>query len=507
MSDRQTPRACKGVEEEYTDSFERPVIEKVRTYLSEQTIRDYSPIVEAVKDVSEITEFKEKLDGNKTLHVVSDMLQHSTSYDYSHYIESIGANEYERFQSSDLFNLNQPDLSGVEVEVLYLLRRKYRDLQTKEHRHFWRTFFEESGAANISLRDLNFFGGDAAPVTSRSRPLKPKSGFDRTVSSTSPNLNPTQTSEESIVPKATPNKPEPTSELSTTVRTTEIIVPPKLVPDAIEKGIKPESTITESLSDATTEQDVPAKPSLSSGTVFKDCESCPEMVVLPTGSYIMGSEDNERDRRDNEGPRMKFTVSGFAFGKFEVTFLEWENCVNDRACRGYMPDSRSWGRRDRPVIYVDWYDARDYAKWLSKKTGKTYRLPSEVEWEYVARAGTSTPFWFGHSIDDQKANYDARKTYGRSGKRGKFRNQTTTVGSFNPNPFGLYDVHGNVWEWTSTCWSEDIQRQENEERCEEATVRGGSWSDRPANLRAAFRAGNSTSRRSSTLGFRVARDL
>ena len=249
------------------------------------------------------------------------------------------------------------------------------------------------------------------------------------------------------------------------------------------------------------------KQQLEVGTEFKDCNECPTLVVVPAGSYFMGSNDNERSRRDNEGPRTRFTVSSLAVGKFEVTFDQWESCARGGGCNHYVPDSRDWGTGLHPVINVNWYDARGYTDWLGKKTGEHYRLPSEIEWEYFSRAGSVTPYWFGDSINDQMANYDARKTYGRSSKRGEFRRKTMIVGSFKPNSFGLMDTHGNVWEWTSTCWSEDITVQNSHPACAEASVKGGSWSDRPANLRSAFRAGNQASRRSSTLGFRVVRSL
>ena len=143
--------------------------------------------------------------------------------------------------------------------------------------------------------------------------------------------------------------------------------------------------------------ETPAKP--GSGESFRDCADCPEMVVAPAGSFDMGSPETEPDRMAQEGPRHQVTFAKpFAVGRFAVTFAEWDACAGDGGCGGYKPGDQGWGRGNRPVINVDWNDAKAYVRWLSKKTGKPYRLLSEAEREYVARAGTVTPFWWGSTI-------------------------------------------------------------------------------------------------------------
>ena len=140
---------------------------------------------------------------------------------------------------------------------------------------------------------------------------------------------------------------------------------------------------------------------------FKECDTCPEMVVVPAGSFMMGSPASEEDRSPHEGPQHRVTFRpAFAVGKFAVTFDEWDACVADGGCNGYRPKDEGWGRGKRPVINVSWNDAKAYVAWLSRKTGKTYRLLSEAEREYVTRAGTTTPFWWGSSISTSQANYD-----------------------------------------------------------------------------------------------------
>ena len=180
-------------------------------------------------------------------------------------------------------------------------------------------------------------------------------------------------------------------------------------------------------------------PAFRVGHVFRDCLECPEMVVIPGGSYMMGSPSGEEGRSNNEGPRHEVTIPRpFAVGKYEVTFAEWDVCVAGGGCGGYRPIDRGWGRGRRPVIEVSWEDTKSYVEWLSRKTGKRYRLLTESEWEYVARAGTTGPFHFGRTISTELANYEGD---------GLWRSKTVSVGSFPANGFGLHDVHGNVWEW------------------------------------------------------------
>ena len=190
------------------------------------------------------------------------------------------------------------------------------------------------------------------------------------------------------------------------------------------------------------------------GERFRDCATCPEMIVVPAGSFLMGSPETEAERSDSEGPQHRVTIPApIAVGVYEVTFAEWEACVSGGGCGGYRPGDEGWGRDRRPVINVSWEDARAYAAWLSRQTGQAYRLLSEAEWEYVARAGTTTAFHFGGTISASQANYDGNYTYG-GGRKGQYRERTVAVGRFAPNAFGLYDVHGNVWEWVADCWNE-----------------------------------------------------
>jgi formylglycine-generating enzyme required for sulfatase activity len=170
---------------------------------------------------------------------------------------------------------------------------------------------------------------------------------------------------------------------------------------------------------------------------FKDCPECPEMVVVPAGKFTMGSPANEEGRDDDEGPQRQVTIAKpFAVGKFEVTFAEWDACVVTSGCK-HKPEDKGWGRGNRPAINVSWDDiTKEYLPWLSRKTAKQYRLLSGAEWEYAARAGTTTPFWWGSSISSAQANYDGSKTYGR-GFRGDYRNKTVPVDSFEPNPWGF----------------------------------------------------------------------
>ena len=179
------------------------------------------------------------------------------------------------------------------------------------------------------------------------------------------------------------------------------------------------------------------------------------MVVVPAGTFNMGSNASEEDSDDSEPPVHQVTIFvPFAVGKYEVTFSEWDACVAAGGCGGYRPDDNSWGRANRPVMNVSWEDANEFVRWLSTETGKQYRLLSESDWEYVARAGTTGPFHFGSTISTDQANYDGDYTYG-NGREGVYRGKTVQVGSFPSNRFGLHDMHGNVWEWVEDCWHGD----------------------------------------------------
>jgi formylglycine-generating enzyme required for sulfatase activity len=254
-------------------------------------------------------------------------------------------------------------------------------------------------------------------------------------------------------------------------------------------------------------------PQQRPGTTFKDCPECPEMVVVPAGSFTMGSPESEPQRSADEGPQRRVTIARpFAVGKFEVTFAEWDACVAAGGCNGHRPSDSNWGRGNRPVINVSWDDARAYVAWLSRKTGKTYRLLSEAEWEYAARAGTTTPFSTGQRITTEQANFDGNHTYNGSSK-GQYRQRTLPVGSFAANAFGLHDMHGNVWEWTEDCWNANYSGAPTDGsartsgECGRRVLRGGSWVDLPRFLRSADRYWITAENRIDVIGFRVARTL
>jgi formylglycine-generating enzyme required for sulfatase activity len=247
--------------------------------------------------------------------------------------------------------------------------------------------------------------------------------------------------------------------------------------------------------------------------VFKDCADCPEMVVVRAGQLVEGSPPSEVGRSINEGPQHQVTINAyFAVARYETTFEEWDSCVAAGGCE-YTPSDKGWGRDQQPVIGVSWLDAQQYVTWLSKRTGLGYRLLTEAEWEYAARGGTTTAFSTGDTITGDDANFDARYTYG-DGHKGEYRKRATTVGTFKPNGFGLYDMHGNVWEWVQDCWHRDYTNLAQEGivslyKCNERArvLRGGSWVDTARNLRSAHRNRNVPEYRHPTVGFRVGRDL
>ena len=235
---------------------------------------------------------------------------------------------------------------------------------------------------------------------------------------------------------------------------------------------------------------------------FRNCAECPLMVVMPTGSFEMGSPESEEGRYDDEWPPHEVRIEKpFAVGAYEVTFEEWDACVAEGGCEGYRPDDKGWGRGRRPVINVSWKDAQSYVSWLRGKTGEWYRLLSEAEWEYAARAGKRTRYSFGDEITESDANYNLN-----IGK-------TQPVGSYRANGYGLYDMHGNVWEWVQDCWNDNYRGAPTDGKvwksgdCSRRVLRGGSWYHLPRLLRSANRNWLVTGLRDDYLGFRVARTL
>ncbi len=271
------------------------------------------------------------------------------------------------------------------------------------------------------------------------------------------------------------------------------------------------------------------------GETFRECPACPEMVVVPAGSFMMGSPSSEKGRYDFEGPVHSVTIAEpFAVGVYEVTRGEFARFVS---ATGHDPVSSCWtwesgewesrsGRNWRspgfsqtdrdPVVCVSWDDARAYVAWLSEKTGEEYRLLSEAEWEYAARAGTTTRYSWGESASGQ-----CRYADGPDGSTGFHwaagcddgYARTAPVGSFKANGWGLHDVHGNVWEWVEDCWNGSYAGAPSDGRawgsgdCGRRVLRGGSWGDDPRYLRSANRGRYDTGARTDNYGFRVARTL
>jgi formylglycine-generating enzyme required for sulfatase activity len=254
---------------------------------------------------------------------------------------------------------------------------------------------------------------------------------------------------------------------------------------------------------------------------FKECDVCPEMVVMPAGSFIMGSPASEKGRNPAEGPQRRVMLARqFAVGKFAVTVDQFAAFVQetgrDVGSECYTREVGKWEQRpgrswripgflqsgSHPAVCISWQDAQAYVAWLSRTTGKTYRLLSEAEREYVARAGTTTPYWWGSSISTSQANYAGTTT--------------AQVGTFQPNPWGLYQVHGNVWELMEDCWNASYPRgaptdgsawAQSSHVCPTRMLRGGSWSDSAKDVRAAVRGANTDIHRYSNIGLRVARTL
>ncbi len=255
------------------------------------------------------------------------------------------------------------------------------------------------------------------------------------------------------------------------------------------------------------------------GAVWRDAipgvseSACPEMVTIPPGKFLMGAPAGEEGSNDEQRPQHEVRIDrAFALGKHAVTFGEWDAAIAAGA-KLEKPDDRGWGRDRRPVINVNWHDAKTYIAWLNSKPGlegraDAYRLPSEAEWEYACRAGTTTPFSFGATISTTQANYNGKDTYGAI-KLGK----TTPVGSFSANAFGLHDMHGNVWEWCEDVWSDDYNGAPTDGSpwltgdASSRVLRGGSWGLITPGLRSSNRGSDTPSVRNSSVGFRVARTV
>ncbi len=296
----------------------------------------------------------------------------------------------------------------------------------------------------------------------------------------------------------------------------------------------------------------PAAASLAAPGAVRDCPTCPEMVVVPAGTFLLGTsaDARERDPDRGESPPLPVTMSrAFAIGRYEVTLAEFRAFVTAtqyapagdcRIASGgawvRLPD-RGWATpgfptpqaENEPVVCVSWDDAKAYTDWLTKRTGKLYRLPSETEWEYAARGGTATPRYFGNRDSDEDAVLSVACDYANvydassvtelpfpypNARCGDGHTYTAPVGSFKPNAFDLYDMLGNVREWLQDCYTASYRGRPADGRawvwaggCELRGVRGGSWATRPAETRAAARGAELQGLRQADLGFRVVRVL
>ena len=270
------------------------------------------------------------------------------------------------------------------------------------------------------------------------------------------------------------------------------------------------------LKESTAPSRTKASPQRETLAGFRDVEEswCPEMVVIPAGSFLMGSSVDEKDRERWEGPQREVRFDRpYALGRFLITFEQF-----DRFCRETMrkkPTDHGWGRRDRPAINVSQQDAHEFCRWLSERIQVAYRLPSEAEWEYACRAGTTTPYAFGKTLSHDQANFGHLST-----------GRTSPVGRYQPNPWGIYDMHGNVAEWCvdlwhpsydnapkdGSAWTEDEEESSYSEpqaliNSSMRVVRGGSWLDSVEKLRSAARSRQSLGMSHKGLGFRCARSL
>lgn len=283
------------------------------------------------------------------------------------------------------------------------------------------------------------------------------------------------------------------------------------------------SELARAVAAATEEVELPSPPPppvptpaalMAPGTVFRDVEApwCPELVVIRPGRFLMSSPEGQKERFHFEGPQHEVRIGyRFALGRYAVTFAEY-NAFCEATGRA-KPADQGWGRDRQPVINVSWHDATAYCVWLAERTGKPYRMPSEAEWEYACRAGTRTPFSFGATISTEQANYDGSITYS-GGNEGEYRKRTVPVDAFQPNVFGLHQMHGNVWEWCEDVWHDNYVGAPFDGvawlaggKQSERVARGGSWINDQEGARSAIRNWYEPDVRNNVLGFRFSRML
>jgi len=316
-------------------------------------------------------------------------------------------------------------------------------------------------------------------------------------------------------PVAAPTQPAPATPVATPTQSasaTPIAAP--IQPTPVTPVAAPASKPAPSLS-------IGPAPTIAAddpgGEVFKECDHCPEMVVVPAGKAMLGSPIGESGRQTTEmTPHEVDVAKPFAVERATITFDEWDACLAEGGCANWRPGDYGFGRSGQPVIFVSWNDAQGYVDWLKRKTGQRYRLLSEAEWEYAARGCVDlkcphAPFWFG-AITPEIAVYDSRYSYQGSPKAAPAL-KTAPAESGKPNPFGLYNILGNVRQWTADCWNATPSSAPSNGApvtigdCTAHATRGGSWDDKPAELRAAARSWESADERSPYVGFRVARTL
>ena len=315
---------------------------------------------------------------------------------------------------------------------------------------------------------------------------------------------------------------------------------PKPVPKAVPKAAPKAAPKPQEPAAAVAAQRAKPVADRRPGEVFRDCADCPEMVVIPAGSFDMGSPASESDRDNDEGPQHRVSVKPFAAGKYEVTrgqFAAFVNatghnagneCYTFEGGKAEKRSGRNWQNSgysqadNHPVVCLNWDDAKAYAAWLSSKTSKSYRLLSEAEWEYAARAGSSTARFWGESPDQACAYANVMDATGKSqvpGVTWEAHNcndgsaYTASVGSYKPNAFGLYDMIGNAWEWTEDCRNANYSGAPSDGSawtsgdCSGRVLRGGSWGNRPQGARSAERVRDGATNRGGSDGFRLARML
>ncbi len=248
-----------------------------------------------------------------------------------------------------------------------------------------------------------------------------------------------------------------------------------------------------------------ATSSAAPAGVMRDCNVCPDLVSIPAGNFMMGSAKTEADRETSEGPQRRVNVGAFLLGKFEVTQGQWKKVM------GNNPSIHAQCGDDCPVDNISWDNAHEYIKKLTEVSGKSYRLPTEAEWEYASRGGSTTPFYTGTTITTEQANFDGTFSH-KGGAKGAWRQASIPVGSFPANPWGLHDMLGNVSEWTQDVWHENYDGAPMDGSSWSAggdqlrrVVRGGSWYSYGRSLRSATRIAYTRGNRLHSLGLRVAR--